>query len=953
MDPNDHLSQNIVFEGKFKELNPHGKIKRILRLKISEQYVILCNMDKNRCKTEQVISLSDSELRVLDKTRKRIALNLLNQNSMIFELSDTDAASKKNWENIILLINKLSYGSQSGNIGKRVLIAENIVDSFEKASKQLLDICSINEPIVFEYYFVELNLKGQGMRQVYIVITNKQVYFASQNLHDLTLNEQIPLGNIDMFVMNYLYKRIGIYLTGSVRIFEMCNNWQNNKTHNIWLELVKLINYKEKENKTNISGGGIALDLDISNDIENFPKKYFARSDKYFKLDFDGDEDSIEFSILKYISVLIKCAGISWAQCVISQTDLPFAGVSWNTSLETGRVNLLRRCGSCPTLYENHKVPLKLVKMAPHIKKSSSSIYIYSHAYEGSLFTQCSHDENTYHSSKKVLLDIYDKVIPGYVSEIETKKMWLSQKESRMYKSYINAHRRYSHTEEVDVALLISRSIKKIDSGDDPDSEESIRYSICKQKYPRKEDCYLPNFTDIKAEQLAFELTYVTKTLILRIRAEDLIHFQKRHLRLKYSNNSVAVLMTFCDQVISMVITEIINQTNVQNRLRTMKYFLQVACVCWKLQNFNTVGNIVTAFRNPVIFHWGKTWSLFKAKYPFTYDLHQKLTWVFYGDNFRSYRNVLRKAVKNPPYIPWVFHFLRHVAIPSWSTYVHTWKKIKRGASGKIHVNEHLHYQTATKMKYKTSKLSHFENASVTTPKIITNKEPEPLKSRFCKDLTWRAEKNVATNKDKNKHIGPSVITTDMLKSVKLRKVPKEHIYNEGSKKERQKGVEENPQRSAHFNELRTWFDGENSSRHSSFICSQAPIDSVKNIRSSNTYHDSQLQIPAPNSATDIEDIYQRTCNEYLSSEWSISTCLNANTSCEEDDCFRNEMRMRENISQTRQNVHLHKDRKSEELLKKKGKNTGGKTKNPKKTKCTRSVPSSKKQGRKTYFHQQ
>ncbi|XP_036362729.1 uncharacterized protein LOC118765176 [Octopus sinensis] len=469
MDPYDHLSQNIVFEGNFKELNPHGEIKRILRLKISEKYIILCNMDTNGCRTEQIISLSASELRVLDKTRKRIALNLANENSMIFELGGSDAMSKKNWENIILLINKLSNGGQSRNIGKRVLIAENI-DSFEKASKHLLDICNINESIVFEYYFVELNLKGQGMRQVYMVITNKQVYFASQSLHYLTLKEKIPLGNIDMFVMNYLYKRIGIYLTGSVRIFEMCNNWENNKTHNIWLELVKLINYKEKENKTNISGGGIIKDLDSSNVIENFPKRYFARTDKYFKLDFDADEDNIEFSILKYISVLIKCAGISWAQCVISQTDLPFAGVSWNTSLESGRVNLLRRCGSCPTLYENHQVPLKLVKMVPHIKRSSSSIYINCEAYDGSLFTQCSHDENTDHSSKKVLLDIYDKVISGYVSEIETKKMWLSQNESRLYKSYINAHRRYSYPEDVDLASLISRSMKKIDSGDDPDS---------------------------------------------------------------------------------------------------------------------------------------------------------------------------------------------------------------------------------------------------------------------------------------------------------------------------------------------------------------------------------------------------------------------------------------------------------------------------------------------------
>lgn len=422
IDLKDYLSQNIVFEGKFKELSPSGKIIRILRLKISENYVILCKMDKNRCKTEQIISLSDSELRVLDKTRKRIALNLQNGNSMIFELGDTDAVAKKNWKNIILLINKLSHGSQSENIGKRVLITDNI-DSFEKASKYLLDICGINEPIVFEYHFVELNLKGQGMKQVYIVITNKQVYFASQNLQTLTLNEQLPLGKIDMFIMNYLYKRIGIYSTDSIRIFEMCNNWQNNKTHNIWLELVKLIKYKEKENKTKITGGIISEKLEISNDIKDFPEKGFARTDKYFKLDFNMDEDSVEFNILKYISFLIKCAGISWAQCVISQTKLPFASVSWNTSLESGRVNLLRRCGSCPTLYQNHKVPLKLVKMAPNIKKSSSSIYINGPPYEANIFTQCSHDENTHHSSKEDLLDKYDKVISGYVSEKETKKV--------------------------------------------------------------------------------------------------------------------------------------------------------------------------------------------------------------------------------------------------------------------------------------------------------------------------------------------------------------------------------------------------------------------------------------------------------------------------------------------------------------------------------------------------
>ncbi|XP_036362856.1 uncharacterized protein LOC118765225 [Octopus sinensis] len=355
--------------------------------------------------------------------------------------------------------------------------------------------------------------------------------------------------------------------------------------------------------------------------------------------------------------------------------------------------------------------------------------------------------------------------------------------------------------------------------------------------------------------------------------------------------------MTFCDQVISMVITELINQTNLQDRLRTMKYFLQVACICWKLQNFNTVGNIVTAFRNPVIFHWEKTWSLFKAKYPFTYDLHQKLTWVFYGDNFRSYRNALRKAAENPPYIPWVFHFLRHVAIPSWGTYVHTCKKIKRGVFNKIHLNEHLHDQAETNMKYKTSKLSNFENASVTTPKNMTNIKPEPLRSRFCKDLTWRSGMKVASNNNKNKRIGPCVITPDMLKSVKLRKVSKQDIYNDRSKDEKQKGVKNIPQRSALFNELRTKFDSETSSGLSSYICSQEVIDSVNGIRSSNTYHDSQSQVPSPHSGTDIEDIFQRTFNEYMSSECSISTYLNVNSPCEETYCFCDEMRKREHVS--------------------------------------------------------
>lgn len=298
---------------------------------------------------------------------------------------------------------------------------------------------------------------------------------------------------------------------------------------------------------------------------------------------------------------------------------------------------------------------------------------------------------------------------------------------------------------------------------------------------------------------------------------------------------------------------------------------------------------------------------------------------MFYSDNFRSYRNALRKAVENPPYVPWVFHFLKHIAIPSWSTYVHTWKKIKHRVIDKIAFNEYLHDETVMKTKYKTStqlKVSNSENSSTATLKNKTSKTPQPLKSKFCEHPTWRSNKNVAPYNNKTQSLGSIVITPEMLKSVKLRKVPKQHKYNDGIKDRKQENVKEIPQRSPRFNELITKFDSGNFSRHSPILCSQKPIYSVKNARSSKTYLDIELHDPPANSGTDFEDIYNRTYNEYLASEWGISTSLNANMTYYESDGFHDAMWKSGYVSQTRPKLHLHKERKPEELSKKKGKKT-------------------------------
>uniref|UniRef100_A0A0L8HX69 Ras-GEF domain-containing protein n=2 Tax=Octopus bimaculoides TaxID=37653 RepID=A0A0L8HX69_OCTBM len=295
------------------------------------------------------------------------------------------------------------------------------------------------------------------------------------------------------------------------------------------------------------------------------------------------------------------------------------------------------------------------------------------------LHIQCSYDKFIDEINDNTLLALSRKImlVQGYKKDI--KKLWFSQEKIRDYKYYTKETNQFSPYRNRSNSVDVLNYVRKFEKRNKVNLAE--RMSIYSLKLPTKllstkrPRIITKRLSNIEAEHLACELTYINKILLLKVRIDDVQSINSQCISEMYANNSLVIWMTFSEQMRNMVVAEVVIQKDMLERLQAMRYFMKVAIVCWKIQNFNTTANILCAFHSPAIYNLKKAWDCFKMKYPFTYHSFQKLSSVFFEDNCRSYRNAFRKAIDNPPYIPWISHFLNHTIIPTWKTYVHGWKK--------------------------------------------------------------------------------------------------------------------------------------------------------------------------------------------------------------------------------------------------------------------------------------
>ncbi|XP_036362857.1 uncharacterized protein LOC118765226 [Octopus sinensis] len=666
----------LSFQGIFSEIKSGKVLGYQLQVKIEhEQLTIISYSIEGRTKAE-TIPLSHVCLDIFDEETRRFCIHFRNGGLRVFQLCVNKSKSPHyTWRDLVTVIRYLSVRKVKPLVGKSVELSTRITCS-ETAPGALFSRHHIDQNIIFEYFFVELNLKGIGINQLYLGLTDEFFLTASQTLNYLTLQEQIPLQNITIFIISHSFRRIGVFIKNNTfRIFEMCNFSEKDKNLIYWNKLVDIINLKDQD-APNIKH--TCSDKSLLTTIHS--KDSGVNTDGNNNVYFGDSEDQPDIDLLTDIQYLFELREDErYSATFTDKKPQYFVGAFWNTSHEATRNSLLRKWASCPEIHKCAPVSRNIVEMVPSITKSSSFTFIGSDNENLNLCIQCSYDEFVDEINDNTLLALSRKImlVQGYKKDI--KKLWFSQEKIRDYKYYTKETNQFSPYRNRSNSVDVLNYVRKFEKRNKVDLAE--RMSIYSLKLPTKllstkrPRVMTKRLSNIEAEHLACELTYINKILLLKVRIDDIQSINSQCISEMYANNSLVIWMTFSEQMRNMVVAEVVTQKDMLDRLQAMRYFMKVAIVCWKIQNFNTTANILCAFHSPAIYNVKKAWDWFKMKYPFTYHSFQKLSSVFFEDNCRSYRNAFRKAIDNPPYIPWISHFLNHTVIPTWKTYIHGWKK--------------------------------------------------------------------------------------------------------------------------------------------------------------------------------------------------------------------------------------------------------------------------------------
>ena len=98
---------------------------------------------------------------------------------------------------------------------------------------------------------------------------------------------------------------------------------------------------------------------------------------------------------------------------------------------------------------------------------------------------------------------------------------------------------------------------------------------------------------------------------------------KEKHIR----SPNITNIIDHTNKLSSWVATKILESPDVRERVRVLRYFVEVAARCREINNFNTATSLVAAFESSPVHRLKKTWEMFHDKR----DKRDKQIVVWYG----------------------------------------------------------------------------------------------------------------------------------------------------------------------------------------------------------------------------------------------------------------------------------------------------------------------------------
>jgi hypothetical protein len=165
-------------------------------------------------------------------------------------------------------------------------------------------------------------------------------------------------------------------------------------------------------------------------------------------------------------------------------------------------------------------------------------------------------------------------------------------------------------------------------------------------------DPRLIRFEDIHPVEIARQLTLVEFTMFERVTNEELLGLGWMKDSKEWSAPNITEIISRSNAMADWVSTMVLQVENMKERSKLLKHFVQIADACYKLNNFNTLFEIIMALVGNPVYRLKQTWEGIGTTEKLKFKRFEEVC-SFQG-NRRNYREELKKVPSNQSCLPYL-----------------------------------------------------------------------------------------------------------------------------------------------------------------------------------------------------------------------------------------------------------------------------------------------------------
>jgi len=173
-----------------------------------------------------------------------------------------------------------------------------------------------------------------------------------------------------------------------------------------------------------------------------------------------------------------------------------------------------------------------------------------------------------------------------------------------------------------------------------------------------KKEIYSRSFLDYSAQDFANQLTLLEFKIFQDVKMKELYYKSWTITKTKFEQSpNVMALISMSNKIANWVATEVVTTPHPKKRVLVLKRFISIAEHCKKINNYNTLMEIISGLNNSSVSRLRETWKSLPTRY--TNSFNQLQNFLKTDENWKPYRQALK--TKELPCLPYMGLFLQDI----------------------------------------------------------------------------------------------------------------------------------------------------------------------------------------------------------------------------------------------------------------------------------------------------